>query len=335
MNANGIFAEWQPRYAEAGIATFPVRNKKPAVRGYLRTGAAGSRQLADKFGDATGLGFACFRAGLTILDVDTPDERVLADALSQYGDTPVIVQSGSGNYQAWFRHNGEGRKIRPDKSKPIDILGGGYVVAPPSQGASGAYRFLSGSLDDLPSLPALRAPTAAIDHTAAPSPASVAVPDLVDVGKRNDSLWRACMRQAKSFASFDDLLCFAHGANLNMLAVPLPDAEVVTLAQSAWAKECSGDNRFGAEMVVGVTASQFNRIDDPFALMLLMKLRQRWRDGETFHVANAMAESMPSGGWPRKRFAAARLMLERAGLLVMVRPPKKGERGGPAVYRFG
>lgn len=332
MLAGGVFAEWQPRYAEAGIPTFPVRDKKPAIRGYLKAGPNVSRQLADKFGDAPALGFSCKRAGLTILDVDTPDERVLADALVEYGDTPVIVRSGSGNFQAWFRHNGEGRKIRPDKSKPIDILGGGYVVAPPSRGGKGAYRFLSGSLDDLPSLPVLRLPDAANDPVA---PAAAPAADLVDVGKRNESLWRACMRHAKGCARFDDLLSFAHGANAEMLAVPLPAGEVVTLAQSAWAKQCAGQNRFGAEMVVGVTASQFGRIDDPFALMLLMTLRHRWRDGETFHVANAMAETMPSGGWPRKKFAAARLMLERAGLLVMVRPPMKGERGGPAVYRFG
>lgn len=329
----GVFAEWQPRYAEAGIPTFPVRNKKPAIRGYLKTGPSLSASWRDKFGDAPGLGFSCERAGVTILDVDTPDERVLADALSEYGDTPVIVQSGSGNFQAWFRHNGERRKIRPDKDKPIDILGGGFVVAPPSQGSKGAYRFLSGSLNDLPSLPVLQLPDAANDHAPA-LPAPAPDPDLVDVGKRNDALWRACMRHAKTCASFDDLLSFAHGANAEMLAVPLPAGEVVTLAQSAWSKQCSGENRFGSEMVVGVKASQLDRIDDPFALMLMMKLRQRWRDGETFHVANAMAETMPSGGWPRKRFAAARLTLERAGLLVMVRPPLKGERGGPAVYRF-
>src|SRR3546814_18262661 len=107
--------------------------------------------------------------------------------------------------------------------------------------------------------------------------------ELGNNGKRNDSLWRACMRHAKSCASFDDLLCFAYGANMQSLVEPLPQSEVVTLAQSAWAKQCSGDNRFGSEMLIGMTAPQFERIADPFALMLMMKLRHRWRDGETFH----------------------------------------------------
>lgn len=323
----GIFAEWQPRYAEAGISTFPVRDKKPAIRGYLKTGPNLSRQLADKFGDAPALGFSCKRAGLTIVDVDTTDETILADALARYGDTPIVVRSGSGHFQAWYRHGGEGRKIRPDKAVPVDILGGGYVVAPPSHGGVSAYQFLTGSLDDLPSLPRLKRDVVESDRPATPV-------ELVNIGKRNDSLWRACMRHAKSCASFDDLLCFAYGANMQSLVEPLPQSEVVTLAQSAWAKQCSGDNRFGSEMLIGMTAPQFERIADPFALMLMMKLRHRWRDGETFHVANAMADTMP-GGWPRKRFAAARLTLERAGLLVMVRPPIKGEHGGPAIYRFG
>ena len=60
----GIFADWQPRYAERGIATFPVSSnrvgeKKPLVSGYLRTGLRGSAKLATKFPTAEGIGFAC------------------------------------------------------------------------------------------------------------------------------------------------------------------------------------------------------------------------------------------------------------------------------------
>src|SRR3546814_11594686 len=101
-----IFAEWQPRYAEAGISTFPVRDKKPAIRGYLKTGPNLSRQLADKFGDAPALGFSCKRAGLPIVDVDTTDETILADALARYGATPHVVRTGSGHFQVWYRHGG-------------------------------------------------------------------------------------------------------------------------------------------------------------------------------------------------------------------------------------
>ena len=96
------------------------------------------------------------RSGLTILDVDTPDERVLTDALDRHGATPVIVRSGSGNFQAWYRNSGETRRIRPEPDKPIDILGGGFVVAPPSRGTKGCYQFVQGDLDDLGRLPIMQ-----------------------------------------------------------------------------------------------------------------------------------------------------------------------------------
>ena len=90
-----------------------------------------------------------------MLDVDTPDERVLADAMSRCGRSPFVVRSGSGNWQAWYRNSGEGRQIRPDAAVPIDVLGAGYVVAPPSKAANGAYTIVEGTLDDLPTLPSM------------------------------------------------------------------------------------------------------------------------------------------------------------------------------------
>jgi hypothetical protein len=57
----GTFAEWQPRYAEYGIVTFPVivdgKGKKPAVRNYMHMGHQASNQLLPKFGSADALGF--------------------------------------------------------------------------------------------------------------------------------------------------------------------------------------------------------------------------------------------------------------------------------------
>ena len=87
---------------------------------------------------------------LTVLDVDRPRRaRVLAAALDQHGRTPIVVRTGSGNRQAWYRHNGEERLIRPEPDKPIDILGGGFVVGPPSHGTKSNYQFIEGGLDDL------------------------------------------------------------------------------------------------------------------------------------------------------------------------------------------
>jgi hypothetical protein len=325
----GLFAEYQPQYAERGIATFPVNdNKVPAVSHYLRMGLPASRQMAAKFGAADALGFACGkRSGITVLDVDSPDERLLAEALDDYGPSPFIVRSGSGNFQAWYRHNGEGRKIRPDKSRPIDLLGGGYVVAPPSRSGKGDYSIIEGTLDDLAALPRLRAPSA-----------PVATRDAfrggkVERGKRNDSLWRQCMKQAPSCPDIESLLGVAVNANKAMFYEPLPDEEVLRIVASAWAKEANGENGFGRRSLVMIPLEQIDTLlnEYPDAFILLAILRSKhW--GREFICANAMADSMPRGGWTRQRFAAARRVLEQTGEIELVRAASR--QHGPAIYRL-
>ena len=140
--AAGLYAEWQPVYAERGLTTFPVRpDKTPSVKGYLRIGPDVSRQLALRFADNDAFGLACKRNRITVLDVDTNDERVLVEALDRHGQTPFIVRSGGGNFQAWYRRMGESRRVRPDPEKPIDdpiIAGGGGCCQTGGSPANGA-----------------------------------------------------------------------------------------------------------------------------------------------------------------------------------------------------
>src|SRR5262245_4875011 len=132
----GVFQTFQPRYAAHRIATFPVgMNKRPAVRGYPRIGLRASAELAAKFVASTALGFMCSGlSSVTVPDIDTSAERLLADALSRHGPTPIIVRTASGKWHAWYRHNDERRRTRPwGDDLPIDLLGtGGFVIAPPS-----------------------------------------------------------------------------------------------------------------------------------------------------------------------------------------------------------
>lgn len=204
----GVFAQWQPTYEALGIATFPVREKTPCVSNYLKMGQPASRKLLRRFGEADGLGFACGkRSRITVLDIDAPDENLLADALAEFGNTPFVVRSASGNYQAWYRHNGEKRQIRPFPGRAIDVLGGGYVVAPPSKSAKGAYGIIAGKLEDLGSLPTLSQPeiiySPAPFHIGEQHAEQVAASSLSDgatlsCGNRNATLWRWCMSRRRT-----------------------------------------------------------------------------------------------------------------------------------------
>jgi Bifunctional DNA primase/polymerase, N-terminal/Primase C terminal 1 (PriCT-1) len=320
---SGTFAEWQPRYAERGIPTFPVKNKRPAVRGYLKLGPVRSRDLARRFSAHEAFGFALGEPSkITVLDVDTPDERVLADALLSHGQTPIVVRSGSGNYQAWYRHNGERRHVRPWQDYPIDILGRGYVVAPPSAGTRNCYAFIQGSLDDVAALPVLGGLDAAAGLTARSDRA-------ICEGRRNEGLWRHCMRQARYCDSFDDLLDVARTFNEHSCARPLEDEEVIKIARSAWGYTERGENWFGTRGV-WFSADEANSLirTDQDCYLLLSFLQANNGPNSCFMIANGLAKVL---GWGEKRLAAARRRLHKSHVQRLRGP---SSQTGAAIYTW-
>jgi hypothetical protein len=81
----GLFSRWQPHYAAHNIATFPVLITEEAKRpaNYGKVGLPGSAELASKrqFSDTDAFGFMTGpRSKITVLDVDTSDEKILASA---------------------------------------------------------------------------------------------------------------------------------------------------------------------------------------------------------------------------------------------------------------
>jgi hypothetical protein len=322
----GVFAEWQPRYAERGIPTFPVREKIPAIANYLKIGTQISATLASKFTNDDGFGFACRKANITVLDVDDPDEGLFEEALREFGPTPILIKTGSGNHQAWYRNSGEGRRIRPEEGRPIDILGDGYVVAPPSKTSKGTYGFLRGSLDDLARLPPLRVKP--------PQRALIVGNSRIETGERNKRLFEACMRRAAALATFDQLHAFAVQMNGIDYREPQSEAEVTRVAKSAWKMTQEDRNWFAQGKIVTFSFDEVDELlsSSPDGLILLMRLRRCHWGANIFVIANAMANTMPGGGWTRKRFAAARTFLERCGSIEMVRAASR--QNGPALYRF-
>lgn len=332
----GVFAEWQPRYAEHGVATFPVgANKVPAVKGYLKIGSTTSSNLALKFPDNDAFGFACRRSKITILDVDTSDERVLADGLARHGNTPFIVRSGSGNFQAWYRHNGETRRVRPEPGKPIDILGDGFVVAPPSRGSKGTYQIIQGTMDDLANLPKMKG--LKIDpnkkqNTLSP-PLSASPPEPVstkDDGARNNELWRECMKMVRGCRNIEELMVKAMDNNRHYYE-PLPADEVLKIVASAWSYEVEGKNWFGHghRVVVGHTIVDQLAAADPRAYALF-SLLQRHHWGRDFHLTKSYASAL---GWAINTFRAARDTLLDRGLIECIHPGGRGPND-PPIYRF-
>lgn len=330
------FAEWQPRYAEHGVVIFPVgANKVPAVRGYLKIGPKVSSQLAIKFPDNDAFGLACRRNRITVLDVDTPDENVLADGLARFGPTPFIVRSGSGNYQAWYRHGGESRKVRPDPEKPIDILGDGFVVCPPSKGSRGRYEIIQGGLDDLDKLPKMKgviSPPNKKQNTPLSAFPLPSPDELVksEEGGRNNELWRECMKMARGCRNIEELMVKAMDANSQNYH-PLPADEVLKIIASAWGYEVEGKNWFGHGQRVVVAHSIVDELaaKDPRAYALL-SLLQRHHWGRDFYLTKAYAGTI---GWAEKTMRAARDALVERGLIECIHEGGRGA-GDPPIYRF-
>ena len=332
---SGEFSRWQPVYGSAGIPTFPVDMdcKKPLVGNYLRAGLKASRSWARKFPNANGIGFACgAKSRITVVDVDTTDEQVLAEALACFGETPIIIGTASGKFHCWYSHNGEPRLIRKAMAgKPIDLLGAGFAIAPYSKGKKGDYSFLQGSLGDLPLIPKIKTRFADEEEGL---DASDACGDIKS-GERNNELFRILMAKAREVQSLDDLTAIALGLNSDRVEKPLSGAELSKLVGNVWDYEERGENFIGSAGYITLSRDRMALAmahgSDAYMLYCILQ-HHHWKRRE-FCVANAMAQNMPDRSWTRKRFAAARSALVRCGLLEMLQKPSL--ENGAAIYRFG
>jgi hypothetical protein len=317
----GVFRDWQPRYLEQGIATFPMAferlddgkiNKKPLVRGYLRIGTERSRELASKpqFAECNGIGFRVDQLyggpRLTILDIDTTDEGEVPKAIERHGDTPIIVRTATGKHHLYYRYNGEPRLLKAwGDAVPIDLLGGGFVVAPPSIGPQGSYEFVRGDLAQIKNLPAMRG----VENKIAKQETPKVRPGIVREGNRNRTLWERCMLKAKRVERFDDLLAFARDYNGAHMQPPLSDMEIIRAATSAWEYQVRGENFFGGAgnfVTCPTTMLEDLMQSNSDALALMMVIRSHNWHRERFYVANAMADKL---GWTLPRFREARALL--------------------------
>jgi hypothetical protein len=320
------FSEWQPIYAERGIALIPCGpNKTPLVKNPQKFGREASAQIATKFSQATAFGYYCGkRNGITVLDVDTTDERVLADAIDKHGQTPIVIRTGSGKFHGLYRHNNERRCVRAWEGLPIDLLGAGLAIAPPSVVTKGEYRFVQGHLDDLDRLPIMRE----LEDRLYVGQANSLGPRPQKQGEgRNNDLWHRVMPEAHHVDDYLQLLDRAETLNQEYVE-PMQQTEVAKIVASAWRITKRGDNRFG-QFGSWSTVDEINRFrEDQDAFWLLSFLRANNHPDSTFMVANGLAEAF---GWTRKRLAAARRTLIRQGY---IRRLRHATNNSPALYRW-
>jgi hypothetical protein len=341
------FKDWQSVYAAVGIATFPCEitpdgNKEPLVNGPKNIRPT-TRLRSPKHLNANLIGFMTGPCnGKTILDVDTTDERVLADAIARHGNTPVVTRSGGkGGFQAWYAWDGEKRDTIRYKAKygvPIDILGAtGIVIAPPSQGTTRQYEFIEGGLEDTLNLPVMRGLEGVpglLVRDRAPLPKADAAPSQrIPEGIRNTMLWQACMREANQCATLEQLITYAKYWRDHRAAPdpPIDDKEVMKTAASAWGYKRRDENWYGKG---GVTSLPCNTIDrlasDPHAGMLLLILRRYHSDKSEFYLANELAHKH---GWSLCTFRAAKQRLVDDGEIICIHPGGRGLHD-PPIYAW-
>jgi hypothetical protein len=337
LPSSGTFSSWQPAYAALKIPTFPLHiigeQKVPMNKGYLHTGLRGSAKLARKFEHADMLGTTLNRYRM-VVDADTTSESVVSDVLAEHGDTPLITRTASkGGYHCWYganahawKHYGDKRRaVRPDPDRPIDYLGAGVAVLPPSRTPKGQYEFIRGGIEDLGRLPPFRG-IVPPRHGAPASPKPAAAERTVS-GARNNTLFRACMRQGHAVANFNELLAFARDTNATF-SPPMEEEEVMKTVSSVWAYTERGDNRFGqhgAYFPIDEVASLLTHQD---AFILLAFLRAHNGPWATFMCTNRLSARF---GWKPRRLSAARTCLLQLGYLALVR---NAGRGHPALYQW-
>jgi Bifunctional DNA primase/polymerase, N-terminal/Primase C terminal 1 (PriCT-1) len=335
MTDKGIFADYQAEYAARGIVTFPIRItreedgklvKKPAVRGWRKMGARASAQLVKQFPNSDAFGFQTnARNKITVVDVDTTDEKVLADAIVRHGEPKIIVRTATGKYHLPYRSNGERRKIRPwGDEVPVDVLGeGGYVAGCPSKVTeiNGEYQIIQGSFDDIDSLPIARGFGSHIyNKSEAVLPDDIPDrgaeydedgegPSATD-GRRNDALFNYCLQQASTCVTWDQVMTAALAFN-ERCQPPLTADEVVETAKKAWSYEQCGMNLKGRRFV-GIQSQDINDlVQEPDTLALLVFLRSHQGPDSEFMISNGLSE----GNKPRLSMSLDRLQKARQRLL--------------------
>lgn len=292
----GAFGEYADEFISRNIPVVPCSGddgKRPCISNWQKIGIPAAKAMAQsgRFDDANIAFLPGERSGLTVLDVDDPSPTALNTALARFGDTPIVIKTGSGNYQAWYKHNGENRMIRPLIDEPdyskIDILGGGFCVAPPSvrpDKGRGSYEWIQGDLNDLDILPCLEN-----------LPATASSRSAVSEGSRTIDLFRELRIIAFDCDSVDALAFRAEGINATKYTPPLSAAEVHSQVKGVWRLKLDGKCVIPGSRSAVLPISDIVALSEyPAALSLLSYLMANHGPNHVFAVSpKGLARALP------------------------------------------
>ena len=143
------------------------------------------------------------------------------------------------------------------------------------------------------------------------------------------------MRQVRACDTLDDLVDVGRTFNTTCIP-PLPDAEVVRTARSAWNYEAKDKNWVGGPARAVFKVQDINRLvakPDAFAFLAKLKVIHGARrepfalDARAMHLLNKV---MPE--WSRNRYMAATNWLVESGDLVRVHQGGKKGLHDPSLY---
>lgn len=238
------------KYAEMGLAVFPVRpNKTPYTPHGCHDAKTAPRSIKywwSKWPDANiGIATGSISGGIVVIDIDIDEDKgvygddSLREWEKEHGELPETWRAitGRGGYHYYYRSD-EKVKNATGVYPGVDVRGeGGYVIAPPSLHPNGNYYQWELAPEDVDIHFADQQVMDFIKGSKKlPQKDKFKLPDRIASGKRNDTLFRyGCSLQAKGYSD-EDILNKLEEANL-LCDVPLKAEEITTIYNSVIEKE--------------------------------------------------------------------------------------------------
>ena len=237
------------KYAEMGLAVFPVRqNKAPFTPHGCKDAKKDKRAIKNwwsRYPDANiGIATGSISGGIIVIDIDIDEDKGIYgdDSLrtweNENGELPETWRAitGRGGYHIYYRSD-EKIKNTTNLYPGIDIRGeGGYVIAPPSIHLNGNYYRWEIDPEDTDIHFADQQVMKFINGVGKQSEIveqkpKFKLPDRIKEGSRNDTLYRyGCSLQSKGYTD-EEILNKLEDANTRC-DVPLQEDEITTIYNS-------------------------------------------------------------------------------------------------------